>query len=145
MNCVDASVAAKWLFEEEWSLNAGALAAAAYADGELLVGPPHLRAEISNVVLQRTRREGLGLQAAGEAFRTFLAVSLLLDEPDGLYETALEFAYRYEIPANYDAIYVALAWTLGADLWTDDRRLLGRLGGRLPFVRWIGDYPVPVS
>lgn len=35
---------------------------------------------------------------------------------------------------------MCLAQTPGCDLWTDDRRLLGALGGTLPFVRWIGDY-----
>src|SRR5687768_12706516 len=38
----------------------------------------------------------------------------------------------------YDAVIVGQR--LRGALWTDDRRLLRALAGRLAFVRWIGDY-----
>jgi predicted nucleic acid-binding protein len=47
-------------------------------------------------------------------------------------------ADEHNLPAAYGAHDVALAELLGAALWTADRRLLRALGGRLPFVRWIG-------
>lgn len=53
---------------------------------------------------------------------------------------ALEIAVQYDLPAVYDAHYVALAEQFDALLWTDDQRLLRILTGRLPFVRWIANY-----
>lgn len=142
MNCVDASVSAKWIFREDYSDKARALRDDASAAGEQLVAPPVLRGEICNVIRQRMRRFGLSIERARERFRRFETFSLSITEMPGLYDTALVIADRYNLPAAYDAIYVALASIRGEDLWTDDRRLLNTLGGRLPFVKWIGDYPL---
>jgi predicted nucleic acid-binding protein len=60
--------------------------------------------------------------------------------PSALYRQALVIADTHQLPAVYDAHYVALAQFLGCALWTDDRRLLRLLDGQLPFVRWIGDF-----
>lgn len=143
MNCVDASVSAKWLFVEEHTAKARALRNDARAAGEPLVAPPVLRGEICNIIRQRMRRSGLSIARARVQLRRFERFPLLIDEIAGLYDTALVIADRYNLPAAYDAIYVALAQFRGEELWTDDRRLLNGLGGRLPFVRWIGDYPTP--
>jgi predicted nucleic acid-binding protein len=53
---------------------------------------------------------------------------------------ALDFADTYGLPAAYDAHYLALADLLDCEFWTDDRRLLQRVGRDLPFVRWLGDF-----
>ena len=59
---------------------------------------------------------------------------LLFDiiSPPHLAEQAYALAKRHGLGAIYDALYVALARDLDAELWTDDRRL-----------RWIGDHPLP--
>lgn len=143
MKCVDASLAAKWLFpEEDYSAKARALLAAAYRNNEMLFAPPHLVAEITNVVRQRMRRGGLSLAAGQRRLRRLLRFRVTSLPSAGLYERALELADRYGIDAAYDAVYLAQAQLLGVDLWTDDRRLLRKLNGRLPFVRWIAEYPV---
>lgn len=41
-------------------------------------------------------------------------------------------------PAAYDAQDVALAETLGCELWTADERLWNAVRIRFPFVRWVG-------
>ena len=58
-----------------------------------------------------------------------------------MYLRALRLAAEHGLPAAYDAQYLALALTLGCDFWTDDRRLLTQLGGRVDRVKWIADYP----
>ena len=60
--------------------------------------------------------------------------------PPGIHERALTLAAIYGLPAIYDAHYVALTERLGCPLWTADRTLVNTLGGKLPFIRWIGDY-----
>ena len=141
MNCVDASVSAKWIFPEEYSGQAEALANDARAAGERLVAPPLLPSEVSNIIRKHMRQEALSLEDARERFREFQDYPVFLTEVQGLYDMALVIADRYNLPAAYDGIYVALAQLRGEELWTDDRRLLNRLGGRLAFVKWIGNYP----
>jgi hypothetical protein len=58
---VDASVAAKWIFTEQYSEQARALLRAALSAGERIVAPPLLPIEVTNIIRQRMRQEGLPL------------------------------------------------------------------------------------
>jgi predicted nucleic acid-binding protein len=140
MICVDSSVAAKWSFIEEYSAQARALLRVALEQREPIIAPPLLPSEVANVIRQRMRQGRLNLDGARTLLAQFLAVPLSLQAPEPLYDRALVLADAYNLPAVYDAHYVALAELHGATLWTADQRLLRALGGRLPFVRWIADY-----
>lgn len=140
MICVDASVAVKWILVEEHSEAALALSATAAEAGEAIVAPQLLLFEVTNVLRQRMRRQGLTLPEARHLLGAFLRRPIFLRSPPGLHDRALVVANSFDLAAAYDAHYVALAQLLGCDFWTDDRRLLGALGGRLPLVRWIGDF-----
>jgi predicted nucleic acid-binding protein len=138
---VDASLAAKWLFpEEEHSDLALALLAATLQTGEPVLAPPLLPSEVANTIRQRMRREGVPLDQALALLEAFFALPLTLTAPSLLSRRALILAVEHDLPAVYDAHYVALAEILGCDLWTDDRRLLRLVGGKLALVRWIGAY-----
>lgn len=137
---IDASVAAKWIFTEQYSEQARALLRAALSAGERIVAPPLLPIEVTNVIRQRMRQEGLPLPEARQQLAAFLAIPVTLRAPRTLYRRALEIAQEHDLPAAYDAHYVALAERLRCVLWTDDQRLLRALGGRLTFVRSIVDY-----
>jgi predicted nucleic acid-binding protein len=140
MMCVDASVAAKWILDEEHSEQARALYDACVLARELIVAPPLLATEVTNILRQRMRREALSLADALRLSAQFRSFPIGVREPATMYEQVLILADAYELPAAYDAHYVALAQILGCNLWTNDRRLLNLLGGRLTFVRPIGDY-----
>jgi predicted nucleic acid-binding protein len=138
--CVDATVAAKWLLPEEYSQEALDLVGATVRAGERILGPQLLPVEITNIIRQRMRREHLALDEARRLLARFFTFHVTLRGSDELHDGALRLSVAYDLPAVYDAHYVALAQQLGCDLWTDDRRLLRNLAGRLPFVRWLGDY-----
>lgn len=140
MIVVDASVAAKWLFVEPYSAPALALVAASARTRQPMVAPALLTFEVTNIIRQRMRRDGLSLDAAQERLRALYGFPVVISSPATLAAEALALADAYGLPAAYDAHYMALARSLGCDLWTDDQRLLRTLAGRLPFVRWIGDY-----
>ncbi len=140
MICVDASVAVKWLFPEERSALAFGLLATAAQRSEPLCAPPLLRPEVTNALRKRMVREGLAIEDATRLLQRFLITPVAIHNPDGLHQRALELAAQFNLPATYDAHYLALAQHAGCDLWTDDGRLLGALNGRLPFVRWLGDF-----
>jgi predicted nucleic acid-binding protein len=143
---VDASLAAKWILQEEHSELAERLWLDTNAAHDRFVGPHILPIEITNIIRQKMRREGLVLESAESAFDKFLAMGVrceprLDNTRDRLYRRALQLTSRFDLPSAYDAHYLALAEHLGSDLWTADERLVRFLGGRLPFVRRLADYP----
>lgn len=140
MICVDASVAAKWVLPEEFSPAAVALYEVTIRAAQPVVAPPLLPFEVANIIRRRMVRQALPLPDAERLLAQFLAFPVALAVPAGLYQRALTFATAHQLPAIYDAHYVALAEAFGCELWTDDRRLLRLLAGRLTFVKWIGDY-----
>ena len=73
----------------------------------------------------------------------FLAFPITLTAPVRLHNQAIALADTHNLPATYDAHYLALAETLNCDLWTDDQRLIRRVGGALSFVQAIATYPIP--
>jgi predicted nucleic acid-binding protein len=107
------------------------------------VKSPHLVAsEVTNILRQRMRRgqPRLSLAEATQLLQHFLGLPLELLGPAGLYELAIALADRHNLPAAYDAHYLALAQLLGCDFWTADQLLVNALGGSLPFVKWVGNY-----
>jgi predicted nucleic acid-binding protein len=141
----DCSIAIKWIFPEEHSELALALLHEATARGERVVAPPLLLMEFTNAVRQRVRSEGLSHAAAMQAITALL--NLPLDIVSLVRETLLEqqiaalaIADRYDLPATYDAQYLALAEQLECEFWTADVRLLRRVGAGSSLIRAIGDY-----
>jgi predicted nucleic acid-binding protein len=143
---VDASIAVKWILDEERSDRARVLYRDAVRAGEPIVAPPLLPLEVTNILRQRMRtRDGLSLVAATQHLDDFLAFPMEFHNPAGLHPQALVLADALSLPATYDAHYLALAEHLGCELWTDDQRLLRHVANSLPFIRWIGDHPTTVE
>jgi len=146
MICVDASVAAKWIFPEEYDQQARALYRNTSSGAERIVAPPVLPIEVTNIVRQRMRRakppaqHPLSIAEAREALERYLSFPIELSLPLGLHQRAFELSVAHELAAVYDAYYLALAQMLGCLFWTADRRLVNDVQGKLPFVAWIGDY-----
>ena len=142
MICVDASVAVKWILNEERSDQARELYRAALWAGESIVAPPLLPLEVTNILRQRMRAtDGVSLTEATGQLDKFLAFPIEYHNPVGLHRRELALADAHDLSATYDAHYLALAEHLGCELWTDDRRLLRQVGSSLTFVRWIANYP----
>lgn len=143
MICLDASVAAKWFFREDHSDRATALLQTALTNKEPIVAPPLLPSEVANILRQRMRAGTLTLPEAQTILAQFLSVPIALHAPETLYDSALILADRYNLPAIYDAHYLAIADLTGSTLWTADQRLLNTLSGHVPFVHGIATYQLP--
>lgn len=137
---VDASVAVKWVVVEEFSDRALALHQAGVDLGRPVRAPHLLPNEVTNAIYQRLRRGLISEIEANDAIETFLRFDVELFAARDSPLEAYRFAKAHRLRAIYDAIYVVLAQSLDADLWTDDRRLLAAVGTAAPWVRWIGHY-----
>lgn len=136
---VDASVALKWqLDDEEHIPQATALRDDFYAQGAIKAIAPHLLVyEIINGIATATRQKRVAPHMAIEAMSNLIALGIELREIEPL--RVLELALQHNLAA-YDAAYLALAEAEGCELWTGDKPFYQAVKGKLPWVKWIGDY-----
>ncbi len=112
---VDASVALKWVVDEE-----GSEAAAALAQHEL-AAPDLLLVECTNALWAKARRGELSAADVIERVRLLRAAPLEWVAQSDLLEAAASLALRLEHPV-YDCLYLALAIHRDIPLVTADRR-----------------------
>lgn len=139
---VDASVALKWQLDDEDHVDRALSLRDDYLIEEsiVLIAPTLFPYELANGVWAAAKRERLSMKVARDALRNLVDCEVETREPD--LEKVLEIALKHRVAA-YDAAYVALAKSLGVDLWTADRPLYNSVRKTYPTVRWIGDYPLP--
>jgi predicted nucleic acid-binding protein len=120
---VDASVAIKWVVDEQFSEQADALLA-----GTTLCAPAHWQAEATNGIWGYVRR---GRMLAVDAKVRAAAMINAPVEPvplAALLDRAFDLALTLRLPV-YDTLYVALARTRAIPLVSDDQKLLQRMKG----------------
>jgi predicted nucleic acid-binding protein len=81
---VDASVAAKWIFVEDYSVQARALLARSLQAGDPIVAPPRLPSELTNTVWQRIRRGEITQQEGEQGLSLVLALPILIGTSENL-------------------------------------------------------------
>lgn len=146
---VDANVAVSRLVDEDMSEHARALFRYCELDRRLIAVPLNFPGEVTNALYQKQRSadpqfhlEAPEIDVLLAEFAVLLRSRIVLVARPALYQRAVALARIHRLQAVYDAAYMALAETLDVDLWTNDRRLLNALGPALPWVRWIGDFPL---
>ena len=139
---IDANIALKWVFKESDSNLAEALLIELNRKEIVMYAPALLTYEVSNILYQHVRKGTITLEKAKEAIKDVLSTGLKLEftQDTMLNIKALELAQRFNLPATYDAHYLALAEREQCELWTADRRLWNSIRGKLAWVRWLGDY-----
>ncbi len=138
---VDASVAVKWLLPDEDHTDRARLLLRRYGQAEIqLVAPSHLRFEVPSAIVAATlgRAPRLSRDEARDAIEDFLSLPLHTVDTNELILSAFPLVYSNGC-AFYDALYLALARSLGAPLITADRRFYQRIQPA-PGVVWLGDY-----
>ena len=140
---VDASLAFKWLVEEENSDRATALTRLWDDEGTQLAAPPLMPFEVANALHRRVLRGELTLQVAAGLIQDLMSLGVAFHATPDLHRRALEIASRLDQGAVYDAHYLALAESLGCEMWTADERFYRAASPSVDSVRWIGEYDGP--
>ena len=120
---IDASVAVKWVIEEEGTAQALALR------GRALVAPDLLIAECANILWKKVRRRELSEREAAFAAGLLVRADIELVAMRPYLETAVRIAVALGHPA-YDCIYIALAENEGLRFVTADMSLVRKVGRR---------------
>ena len=140
---VDASVAFKWLVEEEDSDKATALVRLWDGEGSRLAAPQLMSFEVANALYRRVVRGDFAVDVASGLMEDLMSLGIAFHHGPNLHRRALELASQLQQSAVYDAHYLALAESLGCELWTADQRFQWAAEG-IGNVHWIGDWSVPL-
>jgi predicted nucleic acid-binding protein len=106
-------------------------------DKVMLHAPALLRYEVVNTLHQMRKAGRIGSEEARLALEDALSRPIVLHEDEKLHVRALGMAAKYNLPAAYDAQYLALAERLGVEFWTTDAKLARAVEGRLAWVRLV--------
>ena len=136
---VDASVAFKWLVEEENPDKATALTRLWDDEGTQLAAPSLMPFEVANALHRRVVRGDLEVEVAADLMQDLMSLGVALHGTPNLRRRALELANQLKQGAVYDAHYLALAESLSCELWTADQRFYRAAGTGVDNVRWIGE------
>jgi predicted nucleic acid-binding protein len=92
-----------------------------------LVAPSLLYYEVTNGLYQQQRNKYLSAETIWKTLELSLDLSITLVNEKNLHLRAREIAMQYNLPATYDAHYLALAEWMDIELWTADMRLIRAL------------------
>jgi predicted nucleic acid-binding protein len=127
---IDASIAVKWVVEEDGTPEALALRQTAK-----LIAPELLVAECANILWKKVQRNELSTQEALLAARLLQGAEIELLPTRSLLEAATKISIEIGHPA-YDCVYLALAVQNKCPFVTADERFLQKLrGGRQAALR----------
>ena len=131
--CVDANLVVRlvadpedavvWRLWEQWD-----------AEERQLAAPALLYYEVTNALYRYQKLGWMTSSSMRLALKAALSLPLILHGDADLHLRALNMAERFALPAAYDAHYLAVAESLGAEFWTADRRLAQAVQTAFPWV-----------
>ncbi len=136
---VDASIAIKWLVEEDHSGEADQLLIAWDRDNTRVTAPHLLPTEVANGLYQRVRRGHISLASAVQLEAAFLEKDIALVQSAHIHLRAMRIASALAQNAVYDAHYLALAEALDCELWTADQRFYQAAADGFSRVHFVGE------
>ena len=140
---VDASLAVKWLVEEDDSDKAHGALQSWVAQDITRIAPHLMPFEVANALHRRVLRGELTVDDSIRMIARLLESRLELHQPPGLHVRALQLASLLRQNAAYDAHYLALAESFGCELWTADERFYRAASTSVANVRWLGEFVAP--
>ena len=103
--------------------------------GFRLIAPTLLYYEVTNGLYRYLKAGFFTLETVEKTLQAALALPIEVIGDAELHQRAKDLAAKYNLPAAYDAHYLALAEGLEAELWTADARLFNAVQ---PFgIEWV--------
>ncbi len=136
---VDASLAIKWLVEEDDSDKAQAILQSWVAQDVTRIAPYLMPFEVANALHRRVLRGELNVSQSALLLSRLLDSRLELHHSSSMHVRAMQLAGELRQGAAYDAHYLALAESLGCELWAADQRFYRAANAVIGNVRWIGE------
>ncbi len=143
---VDASLAIKWVLLEHDSNTAITLLDTWISEGKGIIAPALFTYEVTNILHRQVVTSKLSYDEAKRGLKKLfsIGVSLKFLPYEDLSTHAIELAHHFNLPAAYDAHYLALAHRESCEYWTADTRLWNVAKREINWIHWLGDYhPVP--
>lgn len=137
---VDASLVVKWLVEEDDSDKAHAVLQSWVTRDVSRIAPHLLAFEVANALHRRVLRGELSVDESTRMIARLLESRLEFHQPPGLHVRALRLASQLNQNAVYDAHYLALAESVGCELWTADERFYRAASPGIGNLRWLGEF-----
>ena len=119
---VDASVAVKWLVEEEYSDAADRLLEGSHD----LFAPRLMASEVGNALWRKVRMGEIERSRAGVLASAISEMAVSWAGDEGVCPDAVRLSLALDRPV-YDCVYLALAYRVGATLVTADARFVNAL------------------
>ncbi len=139
MICLDASLVASIILPEgEMSRRAASLTRQWISDGEDFIAPDLWAYEVVSIVFKAIGRGRLPADRGPLILQENFGFPITLVPPPS-YERAYELAVTLNLPAPYEAHYLALAEAEGIEFWTGDKQLYERVKSALAWVHSVGE------
>lgn len=135
--CADASIVANVLSNSNPESSFQRLWMQWRTDETSIVAPTLLLYEICNSLDRVVIAKRITVPESERLLEVALSLDMQLYRDAELHQQALKIAQRENLPAAYDAHYLALAERLGIEFWTGDRRLFNAVRSRLPWVHLV--------
>ena len=136
---VDASVAAKWYFREEFEEKANTLFEAFQKGLAMLVVPEIFYPEMAKVCKKRMRDQKIGNKRALQVFDEIMQLPLKTYSDRELAHVAFKNSIEFNI-TSYDGLYMGLAELLNSPLITADQKLLNACKNRFFLIEPLEDF-----
>lgn len=134
---IDASVAAKWLLDDEVSFQADKIKEEFLNNSLTIQAPTVIYYEINNLLKSSAISQRISPSKAIKVFQGFLDLGFIIHASKELLTATLKKALELDI-SSYDASYIALAESLQIPLYTADEKLVKKAKSRL--VKNLSDY-----
>ena len=137
--CVDASLALVWLLPAEQNEVANALRREWYKNGIEIITAPLFHAEVTSVLREQVYFKRLPPEEGEEAFLAYTEIGVKSIDSPRIQKKAWELAKEFNLPRTYDMQYLAIAELNDCELWTNDKRLVNSLQGKISRIKWVGE------
>ncbi len=138
--CIDASLALMWLLSAEQNEAANTLRREWYKNDIQIITASLFHAEVTSVLREQVYFNRLPPEEGEQAFLAYLEIGVKSIDSPGIQEVAWELAKKFNLPRTYAMQYLAVAELNDCELWTNDKRLINSLQGKVSRIKWVGEY-----